>query len=84
MLSRSKNPKIIQGQFKFRDLFSITGEQTCIPVISTKCDLYYHLVQSGKKKENEEKKRSFISSNRLLDFMECYTVLQLCNDSPVL
>lgn len=85
MLSRSKNLKIIQGQFKFRDLFSITGEQTCIPVISTKCDLYYHLVQSDKKKkENEEKKRSFISSNRVLDFTECYAMLQLCNDSPVL
>lgn len=71
----------------FGDLFSITGEQTCISEISTKCDLYYHLVQSGKKKKRtimKIKALSFLLDNKQLDFMECYTTLKLCNDSPVL
>lgn len=70
----------------FGDLFSITGEQTCIPEISTKCDLYYHLVQSGEKKGRIKKSKapSFLLDNEQLDFMECYTTLKLCNNSPVL
>jgi len=38
-------------------------------------------------KKKQMKKRevfSFVVDSRLPDFMECYTVLQLCNDSPVL
>lgn len=69
-----------------RDLFSIRGEQTCIPEISTKWDLYYHLVQSGGKKGGIKKNKdlSFLLDNKQFDFTECYTALKLCNDRPVL
>lgn len=69
-----------------RDLFSIRGEQTCFPEISTKCDLYYHLVQSGEEKGGIKKSKdlSFLLDNKQFDFMECYTALKLCNDRPVL
>lgn len=48
----------------FGDLFSIMGEQTCISEISTKCDLYYYLGQSGEKKKDNNEKQSFFISAR--------------------